>query len=319
MILVTGAAGFIGAALCKRLLQDGHDVLGIDNLNNYYDPNLKLARLETLHSLKFQKLDISNRADIENLFKNNQFDTVINLAAQAGVRHSITHPHIYVSSNITGFLHILEGCRHSGVKHLIYASTSSVYGSSTKYPFAEDDPANTPMALYAATKKANELMAHSYAHLYNLNTTGLRFFTVYGPWGRPDMALFKFTKNILEEKPIDVYNQGHMLRNFTYIDDIIEGIIRLIPQNNGSYRIFNLGNPESSSLLDYIQEIEKNTGKKAILNLMPMQPGDISQNPADTRGLHEATGFTPKVSIAEGVRRFVDWYLTAKNSIQSLS
>ncbi|MEI6789762.1 MAG: SDR family NAD(P)-dependent oxidoreductase [Myxococcaceae bacterium] len=314
MILVTGAAGFIGAAVCERLLHDGYSVLGIDNLNDYYDPKLKLARLKRLESYsawQFQKLDISHQANIEALFEKNHFDSVINLAAQAGVRHSISHPHIYVSSNITGFLHVLEGCRHSGVKHLVYASTSSVYGASTHYPFSEDDRADTPMALYAATKRANELMAHSYSHLYNFSTTGLRFFTVYGPWGRPDMALFKFTENILNHKPIDVYNQGQMLRNFTYIDDIVEGIVRLLPQNNQGYRIFNLGNPETTSLLEYIHEIEKNTGQKAILNLLPMQPGDISQNPADTCLLTQAIGFTPQVSIQEGVKRFVDWY---KNS-----
>lgn len=313
MILVTGAAGFIGAAVCERLLRDGHSVVGIDNLNDYYDPKLKLQRLKRLESntaWQFKKLDISNQADIEQLFEKNYFESVINLAAQAGVRHSITHPHIYVSSNITGFLHILEGCRHSGVKHLLYASTSSVYGTSTRYPFSESDPADTPIALYGATKRANELMAHAYAHLYHFATTGLRFFTVYGPWGRPDMALFKFTQNILEDKPIDVFNQGKMLRNFTYIDDIVEGIVRLVPQNNLGYRIFNLGNPKTNNLLEYINEIEKNTGKKAILNLLPMQAGDIAQNPADTHRLAEAIGFTPQVSIETGVRSFVDWYLT---------
>ncbi|MES2503603.1 MAG: SDR family NAD(P)-dependent oxidoreductase [Myxococcota bacterium] len=309
-ILVTGAAGFIGAALCERLLKEGHQVVGLDNLNNYYDPKLKQARLERLsgQGWQFEKADISDRAAMESLFAKHGFDQVINLAAQAGVRHSVSHPHDYVSSNLVGFLNILEGCRQTQVKHLIYASTSSVYGSSTNYPFSEDDSADRPVSLYGATKRANELMAHSYTHLYGFPTTGLRFFTVYGPWGRPDMALFKFTKNIFEGKPIDVYNKGHMLRNFTYIDDVVEGLVRLIRHPGEDYRVFNLGSPVSTSLLDYIQEIEKNAGKKAILNYLPMQPGDVAQNPADTHRLTDATGFTPQISVGEGVKKFVDWY-----------
>ncbi len=311
MILVTGAAGFIGAALCERLLKDGHTVLGIDNLNNYYDPKLKQARLERLKSPNWQfiKLDIADRAGMERLFTEHHIARVIHLAAQAGVRHSVTHPHVYIDSNITGFLHILEGCRHAQIPHLLYASTSSVYGASTRYPFSEDDPCDQPIALYGATKRSNELMAHAYSHLYSFATTGLRFFTVYGPWGRPDMALFKFTENILKNQPIEVFNKGHMLRNFTYIDDVVEGIVRLLNQPGQGSRLFNLGSPKSTQLLDYIHEIEKNTGKKAVLKLMPMQPGDIAQNPADTHRLTEATGFTPQVSVQEGVKKFVEWYL----------
>lgn len=310
MILVTGAAGFIGAALCERLLKDGHQVLGIDNLNSYYDPDLKLARLKRLEcsNWQFKKLDITDRTAIEQLFSEHHFTHVVHLAAQAGVRHSVTHPHIYVDSNITGFLHILEGCRHAQIPHLLYASTSSVYGASTRYPFSEDDPCGQPISLYGATKRANELMAHSYSHLYSFATTGFRFFTVYGPWGRPDMALFKFTQNILEDRPIDVYNRGLMLRNFTYIDDVVEGLVRVLGQPGEGARVFNLGNPKSTLLLNYIQEIEKNTGKKAIFNFLPMQPGDSAQNPADTHKLTEFTGFTPQISVQDGVKQFVDWY-----------
>lgn len=311
MILITGAAGFIGAALCERLLKDGQSVLGIDNLNNYYDPKLKQARLERLQgpNWHFKKLDIAHRADMEQLFQEHQFDQVIHLAAQAGVRHSITHPHVYIDSNITGFLHILEGCRHRKITHLLYASSSSVYGESRRYPFSEDDPCDAPVALYGATKRSNELMAHAYSHLYSFAVTGLRFFTVYGPWGRPDMALFKFTENILRGRPVEVFNKGHMLRNFTYIDDVTEGIVRLLGQPEEGSRVFNLGSPHSISLLDYIHEIEKNIGKQAILKFLPMQPGDIAQNPADTYRLTQATGFTPQVSVQEGVKCFVEWYL----------
>ncbi|MEI6805137.1 MAG: SDR family NAD(P)-dependent oxidoreductase [Myxococcaceae bacterium] len=309
-ILVTGAAGFIGAALCRRLLRDGHGVFGVDNLNDYYDPMLKKARLNLLKGSNwyFKKLDIADRAAVEQLFAQHKIKSVIHLAAQAGVRHSVTHPHIYAESNLTGFLHVLEGCRQTEISHLIYASSSSVYGASTQYPFSEDDPCDKPISLYGATKRANELMAHTYSHLYSFATTGLRFFTVYGPWGRPDMALFKFTENILKDEPIEVYNKGHMLRNFTYIDDVVEGIVRLHRQPGEGARLFNLGSPQSTVLLDYIQEIEKSTGKKAIFKFLPMQPGDVAQNPADTHRLTEAIGFTPQVSVQEGVKHFVDWY-----------
>lgn len=309
MILVTGAAGFIGSTLSKRLLNDGHSVLGLDNLNDYYDPKLKEARLQRLKhpQFKFVKIDLANRAEMEALFTQHRFEQVIHLAAQAGVRYSVTNPHVYIDSNVTGFLHVLEGCRN-GQTPLIYASTSSVYGLSKKFPFREDDPCDQPVALYGATKRANELMAHSYSHLYHFPTTGLRFFTVYGPWGRPDMALFKFTENILKGEPIDVYNHGEMLRNFTYVDDIVEGITRLAQKRANGPEIYNLGSPHTTQLMDYIREIELNTGKKAILNMMPMQQGDIAQNPADTSKLSHATGFTPQVTIQEGVKRFVSWY-----------
>ncbi len=317
-ILITGAAGFIGSALSQRLLADGHFVTGIDNLNDYYDPKLKLARLNHLTDPKwrFYRIDISDRFDCDILFREHHFDVVINLAAQAGVRYSVTNPHAYIDSNITGFLNILEGCKTHGTP-LIYASTSSVYGTSTQYPFSEDDPADHPVALYGATKRANELMAHAYHHLYGFPTVGLRFFTVYGPWGRPDMALFKFTKNILNGEPIDVYNRGYMLRNFTYIDDIVEGLTRLTQTPLSGYHIYNLGNPVTTSLMDYISEIEKATGKKAIFNMLPMQPGDIAQNPADTHRFTELTGFTPKTQIAEGVSKFVAWYMNYHSASQA--
>ncbi|MBH1989366.1 MAG: NAD-dependent epimerase/dehydratase family protein [Myxococcaceae bacterium] len=309
MILITGAAGFVGASLSRRFLREGQCVLGLDNLNDYYDPALKKARLDWLKhpNFRFIKLDLANRDAMEKLFCNHSFDQVIHLAAQAGVRHSVTHPHVYIDSNVTGFLHILEGCRNATIP-LIYASTSSVYGKSTRLPFSEDDPCEHPITLYGATKRANELMAYSYTHLYTFPTTGLRFFTVYGPWGRPDMALFKFTANILKGEPIEVYNHGDMLRNFTYVDDIVEGIFRLSQKKARGAEIYNLGNPLSTPLMDYVQEIEVQTGKKAILNFMPMQPGDIAQNPADTRKLQLAIGFTPQVRIQEGIQHFVAWY-----------
>ncbi|MBL4818363.1 MAG: NAD-dependent epimerase/dehydratase family protein [Deltaproteobacteria bacterium] len=328
-ICVTGAAGFIGAALSERLLKKGHEIVGIDNLNDYYSPELKKARLKRLEEAvipgltrdpvldpgsgggvtwRFQKIDLSDRSSMEKFFGENQFDIVVNLAAQAGVRHSVTHPHDYINSNLVGFLNVLEGCRRSSVKHLVYASTSSVYGTSKNYPFSESNPADTPISLYAATKRSNELMAHAYQHLYSFKTTGVRFFTVYGPWGRPDMALYRFTQNIFEEKPIDVYNQGYMVRNFTYIDDVVEGLVRLIQKPAENFRVLNLGNPQSTPLMDYITEIEKNIGKKAILNLLPMQPGDVAQNPADTHRMAEETGFVPQTSIQTGIKNFVDWY-----------
>lgn len=327
-ILVTGAAGFIGASVCNRLLNNGDSVVGIDNLNDYYDVALKEARLEPLmpnDRFHFLKADISDSLTISKLFEDQQFDRVIHLAAQAGVRYSLTNPLSYAQSNLLGHLNILEGCRHTKVKHLVYASSSSVYGLNGKTPFSTSDSVDHPISLYAATKKSNELMAHSYSHLYGIPTTGLRFFTVYGPWGRPDMALFKFTKNILASEPIDIYNNGEMQRDFTYIDDIVEGIIRIadvIPEVNdewtvetGSpatssapYRVYNLGNGSPVKLMDYITSLEKSLGIEAIKNFMPMQPGDVYKTYADTQDLFAATGYKPKVGVDEGVQAFVDWY-----------
>ena len=327
-ILVTGSAGFIGFHLTQKLLSRGDHVVGIDNLNPYYDVNLKKTRLKRLthDNFQFHQIDLADRVAMEKLFADNPFDAVVNLAAQAGVRYSIENPHIYIDANLTGFCHILEGCRHHQVKHLVFASTSSVYGANTKQPFSEHESTEHPIALYAATKKANELMAHSYAHLYRLPCTGLRFFTVYGPWGRPDMALFKFTKNILENKPIDVYNNGDMIRDFTYVDDIIEGVARVIDQpatpnsnwssddpdpasSNAPYRIYNIGNNNPVKLMDFIEALENSLGKKAKKNFMPMQDGDVPSTYADVSDLENNLGFKPKTSIAIGVQRFVDWYL----------
>ena len=327
-ILVTGAAGFIGFSLAKKLLARGDEVIGIDNLNDYYDVNLKLDRLKQLEpneGFNFIKLDLADRAGIEKLFQDYQFDRVCNLAAQAGVRYSMENPHAYVDANIVGFVNILEGCRHSKVPHLSYASSSSVYGANTKQPFSEHHNIDHPMSLYAASKKANELMAHTYSNLYGLPTTGLRFFTVYGPWGRPDMALFKFTKGILEDKAIDIYNHGNMSRDFTYIDDIVESVVRItdkIPEANPDwsgdqpdpatsyvpYRVYNIGNNAPVKLLDFVSAIEKATGKEAIRNMMPMQPGDVPSTYADCNALETDVEFKPSTSIDEGVKRFVDWY-----------
>lgn len=326
--LVTGAAGFIGFHVVQRLVAQGHDVIGIDNLNDYYDVNLKLARLDVLAKLplfKFIKLDLADRSGISDLFVREKFDRVIHLAAQAGVRYSIDNPMAYADSNLIGHLAILEGCRHNDVKHLVYASSSSVYGLNSKIPFATSDSVDHPISLYAATKKSNELMSHTYSHLYSVPTTGLRFFTVYGPWGRPDMALFKFTKAIINGEPIDVYNQGDMRRDFTYIDDIVEGIIRIqdiIPQVNNDwkietataanssapYKIFNIGNGNPVKLLDFIQSLEKSIGAAAHKNLMPMQPGDVYQTYADVEDLFTATRYKPSMSVEQGVDNFVQWY-----------
>jgi UDP-glucuronate 4-epimerase len=326
--LVTGAAGFIGFHVVQRLVAQGHDVIGIDNLNDYYDVNLKLARLDVLAKLplfKFIKLDLADRSGISDLFVREKFDRVIHLAAQAGVRYSIDNPMAYADSNLIGHLAILEGCRHNDVKHLVYASSSSVYGLNSKIPFATSDSVDHPISLYAATKKSNELMSHTYSHLYSVPTTGLRFFTVYGPWGRPDMALFKFTKAIINGEPIDVYNQGDMRRDFTYIDDIVEGIIRIqdiIPQVNNDwkietasaanssapYKIFNIGNSNPVKLLDFIQSLEKSIGAAAHKNLMPMQPGDVYQTYADVEDLFTATRYKPSMSVEQGVDNFVQWY-----------
>lgn len=328
MILVTGAAGFIGHHVAKRLLERGEDVAGIDNVNDYYDPTLKEARLRLLEPFERFRLiraDIADREAMERAFAELKPKRVVHLAAQAGVRYSITHPHIYIDANIRGFLHILEGCRYNGVEHLVYASTSSVYGANTKQPFSEHQNVDHPVSLYAATKKANELMAHTYASLYQLPCTGLRFFTVYGPWGRPDMALFKFTRGILAGEPIPVFNEGKMIRDFTYVDDIVEGIIRVTdstaaadpswtgddPDPARSYapwRVFNIGNNEPVQLLDYIHVLEECLGRKANMELLPMQPGDVPSTMADVTELERAVGFRPRTSVREGVRRFVDWY-----------
>ena len=328
-ILVTGAAGFIGMHLSERLIAAGHQVTGLDNLNDYYDVTLKQARLARLEALgpafQFIKAELADRAEIEQIFSQVQFDVVVNLAAQAGVRYSIENPHSYIDANIQGFLNILEGCRAQKVQHLIFASSSSVYGMNRQMPFSESDHADHPMALYGATKKANELMAHSYANLYDLPCTGLRFFTVYGPWGRPDMALFLFTKAILADEPIQVFNHGEMVRDFTFVDDIVEGIVRLTekpaaadPQfaaeapdpaiSSVPYRIFNIGNGQPVPLMHYIEALEEALGKTAIKEMLPMQPGDVPVTSADTSKLGAWVGFRPNTPVVEGVRRFVDWY-----------
>ncbi|MBD2152295.1 NAD-dependent epimerase [Pseudanabaena sp. FACHB-1277] len=322
-ILITGVAGFIGYHLAKRLLADNHLVYGIDNLNEYYDVRLKNDRLTQLKehpSFIFQRLDLSERSPMSDLFSNNKFDVVINLAAQAGVRYSIENPHTYVDSNLTGFVNLLEGCRHGKVKHLVFASSSSVYGANKKIPFAVTDDVNQPISLYAATKKANELIAHTYSHLYQIPTTGLRFFTVYGPWGRPDMAYFKFVKAIEDGKPIDVYNFGEMQRDFTYIDDVIEGVVRVIqkppiPKQNENelisapYKLYNIGNNQPVTLKKFIEVIEKNLGKIAQKNFLPMQPGDVPTTYADVDDLIKDVGFKPCTSIEDGIAKFVAWYL----------
>jgi len=324
-VLITGAAGFIGASLSLRLLERGDTVTGIDNLNDYYDVSLKearLARLTPSQQFEFIKADISDQGEMQSLFSENRFDAVVNLAAQAGVRYSIENPTAYIDANLVGFGHILEGCRRSGVGHLVYASSSSVYGSNTKLPFSEKDNVDHPISLYAASKKANELMAHAYAHLYGIPTTGLRFFTVYGPWGRPDMALFKFTRGILEDEPIPVFNRGEMVRDFTYVDDIVEGVVRVIdrpaersdgandPDRSASapWRIFNIGNSHRVPLMDYIQALEEALGKQAKRDLLPLQDGDVPATEADVTALESDFGYRPKVKVEEGIQRFVDWY-----------
>lgn len=328
-ILVTGAAGFIGFHLSKRLLEEGHSVTGLDNLNEYYDIQLKKDRLKLLNSkgeFLFVELDLADRAGMESLFSENSFERVVNLAAQAGVRYSLTNPHLYLKSNINGFLHILEGCRHHQVPHLVFASSSSVYGLNTNMPFSVHDNVDHPISLYAATKKSNELMAHTYSHLYGLPVSGLRFFTVYGPWGRPDMALFLFTENILQGKAIKVFNNGNMMRDFTYIDDIIEGVVRVmdhIPEANtqwsgdkpdpGSspapYRLYNIGNHNPVKLMDFIEIIEEALGKKAIKEFLPLQPGDVPASHADVQDLVDTVGFKPATHIRDGIDRFISWYL----------
>jgi len=326
--LVTGAAGFIGFHVSQRLLAAGHQVVGIDNLNDYYDVSLKQARLDqnTKHpDFIFVKMDLADRQAISSLFAEHAFERVIHLGAQAGVRYSIENPHAYAEANLIGHLNILEGCRHHKIGHLLYASSSSVYGLNRKMPFSTDDSVDHPVSLYAATKKANELMSHTYSHLYQLPTTGLRFFTVYGPWGRPDMALFKFTRAMLAGEQIDVYNNGQMTRDFTYIDDIAEAIARLqdvIPQpdekwtveagspasSSAPYRVYNIGNSQPTSLMTYIESLEKALGIEAKKNMLPMQPGDVLGTSADTQPLYDAINFRPQTSVEQGVQHFVDWY-----------
>lgn len=341
-ILVTGAAGFIGSAVVSKLIKEGNEVVGIDNINGYYDPSLKLSRLKTLgidenasewhkviksdlfSNFTFIRMDLTDKDAMQNLFKEG-FDVVVNLAAQPGVRYSITHPEAYIESNIVGFLNILEGCRHNKVKHLVFASSSSVYGLNGKIPFSENDSTEHPVSLYAATKKSNEMMAHSYACVYGLPVTGLRFFTVYGPWGRPDMSPFLFIDGILSGRPIKVFNHGDMWRDFTYIDDIVEGITRIIkvvpqpsenwnPQthktaySSAPYRIYNIGNQQPTRLLDYISAIENEIGREAIKEFEPMQPGDVYQTYADSSSLAQATGFAPHTSLKDGIHNTVEWY-----------
>ena len=327
-ILITGVAGFIGSMLALRLLARGDVVHGIDNLNDYYDVALKEARLARCSghtAFTFEQIDITDRTGMERLFRDNRFDAVMHLAAQAGVRYSIHNPHVYTDTNLVGFSNMLEGCRHGGVGHLVFASSSSVYGANAKLPFSEHDNVDHPVSLYAATKKANELMAHSYAHLYGLPCTGLRFFTVYGPWGRPDMALFKFTKGILEGTSIPVFNHGKMIRDFTYIDDIVEGVMQVIDRqaqpnpawsardpdpatSYAPYRLYNIGNNRPVELMRYIQVIEQCLGKKAVMEMLPMQEGDVPATCADIDDLARDTGFSPRTPVETGIARFVEWY-----------
>ncbi len=327
-ILLTGAAGFIGMTTALRLLARGDEVLGLDNLNDYYDVSLKESRLKRLcpHAgFRFVKMDVADRQGMAQLFADEKFERVIHLAAQAGVRYSLQNPHAYIDSNIVGFTNVLEGCRHNKVQHLVYASSSSVYGGNTRMPFSEHDSVDHPVSLYAATKKANELMAHTYSHLYGLPTTGLRFFTVYGPWGRPDMALFLFTKAILEGRAIDVFNYGQMQRDFTFVDDIVEGVVRVLDRvacpdptydpaladpatSNAPYRVFNIGNNKPVPLLDFIACIEDALGRKADKNLLPLQDGDVPATYANTDALSDWVGFVPGTPIEQGVARFVAWY-----------
>jgi len=328
MILVTGAAGFIGYHVATRLLERGETVVGVDNVNAYYDPTLKEARLKRLSAFdrfRFRRLDIAGGEGMDKLFASEAPARIVHLAAQAGVRYSITNPHVYIDSNVRGFLHVLEGARRYGCEHLVFASTSSVYGANTKQPFAENQNTDHPVSLYAATKKANELMAHTYAHLYGLSVTGLRFFTVYGPWGRPDMALFKFTRGMLAGESIPVFNHGQMIRDFTYIDDIVEGVIRTLdhpaqpdpswssdapaPATSAApYRIYNIGNNQPVPLLDCIAMLEECLGTKAKMDLLPIQPGDVVSTMADVSELERAVGFRPSTPLRDGISRFVEWY-----------
>jgi UDP-glucuronate 4-epimerase len=327
-LIITGSAGFIGFSLCLKLLERGDDVIGIDNHNDYYDPKIKEARLARLlkkKNYKHYKIDLSDQKSLENVFKEHKPQRVVNLAAQAGVRYSIENPLAYINSNIVGFAHILENCRYYKVEHLVYASSSSVYGSNTKMPFSEHDSVNHPLSVYAASKKSNELMAHTYSHLYQLPTTGLRFFTVYGPWGRPDMALFKFTKAISEDTPIEVFNHGKHTRDFTYIDDIVEGIVQTLDNpatcnlswdsnkpdpatSKAPWRIYNIGNNKPVQLMNYIDALEKALGKKAKINFLPLQPGDVPDTYASTDNLKKKFNYQPSTSIIDGISQFVKWY-----------
>jgi UDP-glucuronate 4-epimerase len=326
--IVTGSAGFIGSALCLKLLERGDNIIGIDNHNDYYDPGLKesrLMRLEKYSNYLHYRIDLSNKKDLEEIFQNHKPQQVVNLAAQAGVRYSMENPLAYINTNIVGFANILENCRHYKIEHLVYASTSSVYGANTKMPFSEHDSVNHPLSVYAASKKSNELMAHTYSYLYKLPTTGLRFFTVYGPWGRPDMALFKFTKNILQEKPIDVFNHGKHTRDFTYIDDIVDGVIKALDNQSSSnlnwnsnqpdpatssapWNIYNIGNSQPVQLMDYIEALEKTLGKKAKINFLSLQPGDVPDTYANVDNLKEKFNYKPSTSVINGVSNFVKWY-----------
>ena len=327
-LIITGSAGFIGSSLCLKLLEREDDVIGIDNHNDYYDPQIKEARLARLlkkKNYKHYKIDLSDQKSLENVFKEHKPQRVVNLAAQAGVRYSMENPLAYINSNIVGFAHILENCRYYKVEHLVYASSSSVYGSNTKMPFSEHDSVNHPLSVYAASKKSNELMAHTYSHLYQLPTTGLRFFTVYGPWGRPDMALFKFTKAILEDVPIEVFNHGKHTRAFTYIDDIVEGIVQTLDNpatcnlgwdsnkpdpatSRAPWRIYNIGNNKPVQLMDYIDALEKALGKKAKINFLPLQPGDVPDTYASTDNLKKKFNYQPSISVIDGISQFVKWY-----------
>jgi len=327
-VLVTGAAGFIGYHLCRRLLEDGNEVVGLDNLNQYYDPTLKEARIAELApfpEFRFHRMDLADATGMERLFEDENPPLVVNLGAQAGVRYSIENPGVYVQSNVVGFLNVLEGCRKHGVKHLVFASSSSVYGANTQMPFSVHQTVDHPVSLYAATKKSNELMAHTYSHLFKMPTTGLRFFTVYGPWGRPDMALFQFARKILEGTPIDVYNEGKMKRDFTFVDDIVESVVRILhlppapnPQwssltpdpasSSAPYRIYNVGASQPVELLYFIEVLENALEKRAIKNLLPGQPGDLLETSADTDDLEQVTGFKPSTPIEAGIRKFVHWY-----------
>ena len=327
-ILVTGSAGFIGSMLSLKLLDRGNEVIGVDNHNDYYDPKIKEARLEKLEkysSYKHYRVDLSDQKNLEDVFKDNKPQKVVNLAAQAGVRYSIKNPLAYINSNIVGFAHILENCRQNKVEHLVYASTSSVYGANTKIPFSEHDSVNHPLSVYAASKKSNELMAHAYSHLYQLPTTGLRFFTVYGPWGRPDMALFKFTKAILEEKPIDVFNHGKHTRDFTFIDDIVEGVIKTLDStattnvnwksdlpdpasSKAPWSVYNIGNNKPVQLMDYIEALEKILGKKAKINFLELQQGDVLDTHANIDDIKKKFSYEPTTSIIDGITKFVKWY-----------